>query len=421
LGDDLGRNFVVALDSPSSKASFLNKASTKLALRDASGTGSPADIPQFTAKTDNTISWDAAGLCLEATGAKSGDAVGVSQCTGRPNQLWTFVPSGHGQSIRLKDTEKCMDVNAYQRGLNGAPIELRECTNGAAETWRMEGPIAMAVTRPAQQVEWPILLCFAAGMLIAMAWKGGVYDQGAMLLGALSGIVTGRAGARAADMNQDNSFLRVDPDADPHAMPFADRRAIFDSPRNISGVTAASNAAVIDPRRSGDVKMIGLFGNSEESRKKRADLSLRSAPPGSRVVTFRKPNAATTGLLLGLKFREGTGKSVFIDKVLPNTEAARLKDQGQLAEGDEVVMCSATFGDELWSSRGVGKYRLEKSIAVRQGMVIKLVLEARGGAEKKRAAAAAKEAERQAKLQNRLQQQLQNEVDSEKKKGFFNW
>eukprot|EP00966_Prymnesium_polylepis_P307283 7100957-Prymnesium_polylepis.1 len=32
-------------------------------------------------------------------------------------------------------------------------------------------------------------------------------------------------------------------------------------------------------------------------------------------------------------------------------------------------MVSATFGDEMWSARGIGKYRLEKSIAVRQGCV----------------------------------------------------
>jgi hypothetical protein len=33
-------------------------------------------------------------------------------------------------------------------------------------------------------------------------------------------------------------------------------------------------------------------------------LSYREARPGDRKVTFRKPNAATEGLMLGLKFRE---------------------------------------------------------------------------------------------------------------------
>ena len=45
----------------------------------------------------------------------------------------------------------------------------------------------------------------------------------------------------------------------------------------------------------------------------------------ARKVTFRKPNAATTCLLLGLKFRESFGKGVFVDKIIPGTEAARLE------------------------------------------------------------------------------------------------
>ena len=40
--------------------------------------------------------------------------------------------------------------------------------------------------------------------------------------------------------------------------------------------------------------------SAEESTKRRDALSLRDARPGDRKVTFRKPNQATTGLLLGL-------------------------------------------------------------------------------------------------------------------------
>jgi len=188
-------------------------------------------------------------------------------------------------------------------------------------------------------------------------------------------------------------------------------------------------AALLEPpqaqdnavKRSGDLTMLGLFGNTEESRQKRADLSLRDAPPGSRVVTFRKPNAATDGLLLGLKFREGIGKSVYIDKILPNTEAAIKKQKGEITEGDEIVMVSATFGDEMWSSRGVGKYRLEKSIAVRQGMVIKFVVE--GKKDAARLKKLEEQQKKQAALQTRLQKELQKEVDDEKSKGglFGGW
>lgn len=169
--------------------------------------------------------------------------------------------------------------------------------------------------------------------------------------------------------------------------------------------------------RSGDVKMINLFGNNEESKQRRADLSLRDAPAGSRVVTFRKPNMATDGLSLGLKFKQGFNKAVYIDKILPQTEAATLKQKGLIEEGDEIVMVSATFGDELWSARGVGKMRLEKSISVRQGMFIKFAVESSDSANKARQKKLAEEAKKQAALNTRLQKQLSAEVESEKKKG----
>jgi hypothetical protein len=149
---------------------------------------------------------------------------------------------------------------------------------------------------------------------------------------------------------------------------------------------------------------------------RRDSLSKRYASSGERKVTFRKPNTATQGLMLGLKFRESFGKGVYIDKILPNTEAARLKQQGKISEGDEVVMVSATFGDEMWSCRGSGKYRLEKSIAVRQGMTISFVVESNDPNRMKKAAGAQKK--EQERL-TRLQRQLTQEVEAEKKKGLF--
>ena len=154
---------------------------------------------------------------------------------------------------------------------------------------------------------------------------------------------------------------------------------------------------------------------------RRDSLSKRYASSGERKVTFRKPNTATQGLMLGLKFRESFGKGVYIDKILPNTEAARLKQQGKISEGDEVVMVSATFGDELWSARGIGKQRLEKSIAVRQGMNIKLVLEGSSGDDKKRKEMAAKAANAEKAKIARLQAKLESEVQASKgqEKKFF--
>ena len=152
----------------------------------------------------------------------------------------------------------------------------------------------------------------------------------------------------------------------------------------------------------------------EDSKKRRDDLSLRSAPAGSRVVAFRKENAATQGLQLGLKFRESFGKAVYIDTIIPGTQAANLEKQGKLQKGDEIVMVSATFGDEMWSARGIGKQRLEKSIAVRQGQVIKFVIEASDDNSKAKQKALAERLAKEAKMTSRLQAELAKEVDAAK-------
>jgi len=157
---------------------------------------------------------------------------------------------------------------------------------------------------------------------------------------------------------------------------------------------------------STNIQMINLFGNNDESKKQRDALSLRSARPGDRKVTFRKPNSATQGLMLGLKFRESFGKAVYIDGIVPGSEAARLEQQGKIKKGDEVTMISATFGDEMWSARNVGKYRLEKSIAVRQGMTISFVFENSDDNSKRARQAAAEKAKKENQRISRLQAEV---------------
>lgn len=158
---------------------------------------------------------------------------------------------------------------------------------------------------------------------------------------------------------------------------------------------------------------------AEESAKRRNDLSLRGAPAGSRVVQFRKQNAATQGLQLGLKFKESFAKGVFVQEIIPGSQAAQMESQGKLRVGDEIVMVSATFGDEMWSARGIGKIRLEKSIAVRQGGFIKFVVEQADDNSKRRQKELADKAKKQNELNARLQKQLAGEVTKEKKKGNF--
>lgn len=56
----------------------------------------------------------------------------------------------------------------------------------------------------------------------------------------------------------------------------------------------------------------------------------------------------------------------------------------QVKEGDVVTMCSATFGDEMWSTRGVGLTRVLAAIRVRAGPNVSLVFESQKQAKKKR-------------------------------------
>jgi len=182
---------------------------------------------------------------------------------------------------------------------------------------------------------------------------------------------------------------------------------------------APGHAAAVS--RVADVHMLNLFGNNEESKARRDALSFRAAQSGDRKVTFRKPNRATDGLMLGLKFREGFGKAVYIDKVVPGTEADRLKKNGKLREGDEVTMVSATFGDEMWSARGVGKYRLEKSIAVRQGNGISFVLENRDDFSEKRMRELAAQQKKEDEKVSRLQKMMTKEVEEKKQGPFGLW
>lgn len=55
----------------------------------------------------------------------------------------------------------------------------------------------------------------------------------------------------------------------------------------------------------------------------------------------------------------------------------------QIKEGDIVTMCSATFGSDMWSTRGVGLTRVLAAIRVRQGQNVSLVFESQTQYKKK--------------------------------------
>lgn len=114
-----------------------------------------------------------------------------------------------------------------------------------------------------------------------------------------------------------------------------------------------------------------MKGNSDYSFLKYTKAS-RSADVTDTVVELMRP--------LGLVLKEDEFRNVFVETVAPAGNAAR---DGQIKEGDYIVMCSATFGDDMWSTRGAGLSRVLNAIRVRSGSKVKLVVESRNQAKKK--------------------------------------
>lgn len=95
-----------------------------------------------------------------------------------------------------------------------------------------------------------------------------------------------------------------------------------------------------------------------------ADRSKRALTAEDRAVILAKP--------LGVVLEEGQDGMVFVAEVDPEGNAA---ESGEVKEGDILVAVSATFGEEVWSTRGVGLDRVMKSIRIRAGDLVTLVLE----------------------------------------------
>lgn len=141
--------------------------------------------------------------------------------------------------------------------------------------------------------------------------------------------------------------------------------------------------------------------------------SKRTAGVDDRVVELKRP--------LGLVLEEDDKGNVYVETVAPKGNAART---GLVKEGDIVSMCSATFGEQLWSCRGAGLQRVLSAIRIRAGPTVTLVLEnsteqVRKGKTSAKAAQAAEEARKRAQ-QKKDQLLKELEKDEQKlKKGKF--
>jgi hypothetical protein len=133
---------------------------------------SPDMTPHFSAKLDNSITWDDMGWCVEASGRASGDAVRVNVCNSGAAQKWNWIPDGHGRNkIQLQDSNLCLD--AQGGGLNEASIELRECAN--TESWKFGESLLLPTQAQApysgmRQVLASLLALAGIGVLSLRAW-----------------------------------------------------------------------------------------------------------------------------------------------------------------------------------------------------------------------------------------------------------
>jgi len=139
----------------------------------------------------------------------------------------------------------------------------------------------------------------------------------------------------------------------------------------------------------------------------RWDKQSRSASSGDRVVELKRP--------LGIVLDQDDYGNVYVQTVAPKGNAAR---SGLVKEGDIVTMCSATFGDQMWSTRGAGLARVLAAIRVRSGPTVSLVLESPSqkklkGAEVARQAQAAREARERAQAKR---DELLKELEEDEKK-----
>ena len=108
------------------------------------------------------------------------------------------------------------------------------------------------------------------------------------------------------------------------------------------------------------------FNGEQENRLTDFERAARDAGAGERKVTIRKP--------LGLVLDARPGGDVFVKEITPGGNAEPV---GNVKVGDTIQMCSATFGNQMWSTRGAGLDRVMRAIEVRAGPTCSLVLQSK--------------------------------------------
>lgn len=175
--------------------------------------------------------------------------------------------------------------------------------------------------------------------------------------------------------------------------------AFSSSPSAVTSLSGGMGAASLPLTR------LSMAKDSEDFL--RFDKASRSASTDDRKVELRRP--------LGIVLDQDEEGNVYVATVAPRGNAAR---SGQVKEGDIVTMCSATFGDQMWSTRKAGLSRVLSAIRVRAGPTVSLVFERTGekqlkGAAVNRAAQVAKEARERSQAKR---DELLTEMDNDEKR-----
>lgn len=188
----------------------------------------------------------------------------------------------------------------------------------------------------------------------------------------------------------------------------------FSPPTTIQSISLGVNPGTSTAPQQSSSTALNMGDDSDmNSNFMRFNRQKRQADVTDRVVELRRP--------LGIVLKEDKDGNVYVDAVAPKGNAART---GSVKEGDTVTMCSATFGDDMWSCRGAGLTRVLAAIRVRAGPTVKLVFERTGEKEKKwgKTSKSLEKAEEARKRAQKKKDDLLSELEEDEKKikrGFF--
>lgn len=147
----------------------------------------------------------------------------------------------------------------------------------------------------------------------------------------------------------------------------------FSSTSSSAAVPTTTTITTTTPITTATSSSLFMAGGNDNDLLRFARAS-RSAGNDDNLVELQRP--------LGLVLNADDDGNVYVETVAPRGNAART---GKVKEGDIVTMCSATFGNDMWSTRGVGLTRVLAAIRVRAGPTVSLVFESPNQYQKKAA------------------------------------